>query len=207
MRALEVYAEIDVLVVPSVWYENSLITIHEAFLTGTPVLASSIGGMAEFVRDGVDGLHFAVGDAQDLAAKMERVVSEDGLLERLQSADWMRVKTIDEDGAMTEARYRSLATIVREAVGDEGPLSEAAAVDAGSRSGGGDPGAGQAPLASRSPVPCCGSPRSRCAASGSAWSSSSRRGRTPWRSPAAWCRRGNSSGDPFDAPRGEHRTP
>ncbi|MEE2941138.1 MAG: glycosyltransferase [Planctomycetota bacterium] len=134
-RLSEVYAEIDVLVVPSVWYENSPITIHEAFLTGTPVLASSIGGMAEFVRDGVDGLHFAVGDALDLAAKMERVVSEDGLLERLQSAEWMRVKTIDEDGAMTEARYRSLATIVREAVGDDGPLLEVAAVDAVERTG------------------------------------------------------------------------
>ncbi len=135
-RLSEVYAEIDVLVVPSVWYENSPITIHEAFLTGTPVLASSIGGMAEFVRDGEDGLHFAVGDAQDLAAKMERVVSEDGLLERLQSAEWMRVKTIDEDGAMTEARYRSLATIRREAVGDEGPLAEVAAADAVDRSEG-----------------------------------------------------------------------
>ena len=91
--------------------------------------------MAEFVQDGVDG-YFAVGDAQDLAAKMERVVSEKGLLERLQSAEWMRVKTIDEDGAMTEARYRSLATIVREAVGDDGPLAEVAAVDAVERSGG-----------------------------------------------------------------------
>ena len=48
----------------------------------------------------------------------------------------MRVKTIDEDGAMTEARYRSLATIVREVVGDEGPLAEVAAVDAEERSGG-----------------------------------------------------------------------
>ena len=59
-----------------------------------------------------------------------------GLLQRLQSAEWMRVKTIDEDGAMTEARYRSLATIVREVVGDEGPLAEVAAVDAEERSGG-----------------------------------------------------------------------
>jgi len=113
-RLSEVYRDIDVLVVPSLWYENSPITIHEAFLTETPVLASGIGGMAEFVRDGVDGLHFAVGDASDLAAKMRRLVEEPDLLERLRGADWMHVKTIAENGAETEARYRALACVVRD---------------------------------------------------------------------------------------------
>lgn len=113
-RLSEVYRDIDVLVVPSLWYENSPITIHEAFLTETPVLASAIGGMAEYVRDGVDGLHFDVGDAGDLAAKMRRLVEEPDLLARLRGADWMRVKTIEENGAETEARYRALACVVRE---------------------------------------------------------------------------------------------
>ena len=113
-RLSEVYRDIDVLVVPSLWYENSPITIHEAFLTETPVLASGIGGMAEFVRDGVDGLHFEVGDASDLAAKMRRLVEEPALLEALRGADWIHIKTIEENGAETEARYRALACIVRE---------------------------------------------------------------------------------------------
>ncbi len=134
-RLSEVYREIDVLVVPSVWYENSPITIHEAFLTETPVLASSIGGMAEFVRDGVDGLHFDVGSEEDLAAKMKRVATEPGLLETLRSADWMRVKTIDEDGEVMEARYRSLATVLRDAPGDDGPRWESPAENASERSG------------------------------------------------------------------------
>lgn len=135
-RLSEVYAEIDVLVVPSVWYENSPITIHEAFLTETPVLASDLGGMAEFVRDGVDGLRFRAGDAEDLARCMGRLVTEGGLLARLASADWMPIKTIEQDGAMTEARYRSLATLVREPVPDDGPLLEVPAVAAGDRRGG-----------------------------------------------------------------------
>ena len=66
-RLAEVYAQIDVLIVPSVWFENSPITIHEAHLLNTPVIASNIGGMAEYVRDGIDGLHFEVGDPADLA--------------------------------------------------------------------------------------------------------------------------------------------
>ncbi|MAE29248.1 MAG: hypothetical protein CMJ87_09755 [Planctomycetes bacterium] len=114
-RLSEVYAEIDVLVVPSVWYENSPITIHEAFLTRTPVLASDIGGMAEFVNDGVDGLHFAVGDARDLARKMQRFLDEPSLVEKL-SQDFMEIKTIEENGAEMEFRYRSLVSVRRGAL-------------------------------------------------------------------------------------------
>jgi len=111
-RLSEVYADIDVLVVPSVWYENSPITIHEAYLTGTPVLASDIGGMAEFVRDGVDGLHFKVGDPDDMAAKMKRFVDEPDLVGSL-SKDFMRVKTLEENGEEMEARYRGLSCVDR----------------------------------------------------------------------------------------------
>jgi glycosyltransferase involved in cell wall biosynthesis len=46
--------------------------IQEAFMHGRPVICSNIGGMAEKVTDGVDGLHFRVGDPEDLA----RVIAE-----------------------------------------------------------------------------------------------------------------------------------
>jgi glycosyltransferase involved in cell wall biosynthesis len=106
-RLAEVYREIDVLVVPSVWFENSPLTIHEAFLLGTPVVTSDIGGMKELVRDGVDGLHFKVGDADDLRAKLARFVAERDLVARL-SRDFPRIKTVAEDAADMEWRYRAL---------------------------------------------------------------------------------------------------
>ena len=137
-RLSEVYAEIDVLVVPSIWFENSPITIHEAFLTRTPVLASDFGGMAEFVRDGVDGLHFAVGDDADLASKMARFLDEPDLLERL-SKDFPEVKTIADNARETEYRYRALCCqrraaapgvllqlSVQDALRREGPVEEQA---------------------------------------------------------------------------------
>ncbi|MEM9381764.1 MAG: glycosyltransferase [Planctomycetota bacterium] len=136
-RLSEVYADIDALVVPSIWYENSPITIHEAYLTGTPVLASGRGGMAEFVRDGVDGLLFELGSAGDLAAKMARLVEEDGLLPRLTSAEWIPIKTIEQNGEETEARYRSLCTVVRERSSGEGagPVFERGALETSERRG------------------------------------------------------------------------
>ncbi|MEO0650929.1 MAG: glycosyltransferase [Planctomycetota bacterium] len=112
-RLSEVYAEIDVLVVPSTWFENSPITIHEAHLTHTPVVTSNIGGMAEYVRDGVDGLHFETGDASDLARVLRRFVDEPQLLASL-SNDWPRIKSIEENAAETEFRYRALVATRRQ---------------------------------------------------------------------------------------------
>jgi len=79
----------------------------------TPVVASGIGGMKELVCDGVDGLHFVPGDDADLAAKMRRFLDEPDLLARLAS-DPPPVKTIEEDAAATEYRYRALCCVVRE---------------------------------------------------------------------------------------------
>ncbi len=80
-----VLGDLDLTVVPSVWYENSPLTIMEAHAAGRPVITSRLGGMAELVRDGVDGLHFRPGDAKDLARQIQRLRDEPGLLERLRA--------------------------------------------------------------------------------------------------------------------------
>jgi glycosyltransferase involved in cell wall biosynthesis len=71
------------VVVPSVWWENSPLVIKEAFGQGRPVICSNVGGMAENVRDGVDGLHFPVGDPTGLARVLTRVVGDADLWRRL----------------------------------------------------------------------------------------------------------------------------
>jgi glycosyltransferase involved in cell wall biosynthesis/GT2 family glycosyltransferase len=121
-KLAEVYAEIDVLIVPSVWYENAPITIHEAHLTGTPVLTSNIGGMAEFVRDGVDGVHFEVGDDRDLAAKMEEFIQAPQRLVEL-AQDFPQLKTLDQNVEETESRYRALVATDRPKAQRAAPLS------------------------------------------------------------------------------------
>ncbi len=68
-QVADVLSQIDVLVVLSIWYENSPLTIHEAFMAGIPVIASNIGGMAEHVHHMENGLLFEVGDPADLRQK------------------------------------------------------------------------------------------------------------------------------------------
>ena len=70
--------------VPSLWYENSPLVIHEAFLAKIPVITSNIGGMAELVQHEVNGLLFEVGNIDDLKKQMERLITEPTLLKRLQ---------------------------------------------------------------------------------------------------------------------------
>jgi len=58
---------VHAVLVPSIWWENSPIVIQEALRNRRPVICSDIGGMAEKVRDGIDGFHFPGGDAMALA--------------------------------------------------------------------------------------------------------------------------------------------
>jgi glycosyltransferase involved in cell wall biosynthesis len=75
----------DWVVVPSIWWENSPVVIQEAFFHGRPVIAADIGGMAEKVRDGIDGLHFHARSAEDLADRLTAALSDPGLWQRLRA--------------------------------------------------------------------------------------------------------------------------
>jgi glycosyltransferase involved in cell wall biosynthesis len=76
-------ARTDYVVVPSIWWENSPLVIQEAFLHRRPVICSDIGGMAEKVADGTNGLHFRAGDSDSLADVVEGAVSTPGVWKRL----------------------------------------------------------------------------------------------------------------------------
>jgi glycosyltransferase involved in cell wall biosynthesis len=99
---------LDVVVVPSVWYENSPNTILEAFAHRTPVIVSDLGGMVELVEHGVNGLRFAPGDAADLAVQLRRLIDDPGLCARLREGIGP-VKSVSEELAELQEIYRSVA--------------------------------------------------------------------------------------------------
>ncbi|NRA96082.1 MAG: glycosyltransferase [Planctomycetes bacterium] len=107
-----VLSELDAIIVPSLWYENSPLTIHEAFMAGIPVIASRLGGMAEFVNHGKNGLLFEVGSAVDLAARLRELDSDRGLLERLRNQD-IEIKSIEDDVDDMLGRYEKLVDAAR----------------------------------------------------------------------------------------------
>ncbi len=78
-----VMAELDLLVVPSLWYENSPFVILEAFAAGLPVIASALGGMTEIVKDGINGFTFEAGNREALSEILRRILGEPSLLSKL----------------------------------------------------------------------------------------------------------------------------
>jgi glycosyltransferase involved in cell wall biosynthesis len=59
------------LIFPSKWYETFGRVAVEAFAKGTPVIAANIGAIAELVESDRTGVHFQPGDPDDLAAKID----------------------------------------------------------------------------------------------------------------------------------------
>jgi glycosyltransferase involved in cell wall biosynthesis len=70
-QALAALQAASFLLFPSEWYEGFPMTLAESFACGTPVICSRLGAMQEIVTDGVTGLHFTPGDADDLARKVD----------------------------------------------------------------------------------------------------------------------------------------
>jgi len=63
----------DFVVVPSLWWENSPLTVLTSLAHRVPVIASDIGGLKEFVQNGINGYTFKMGDADELASLIESI--------------------------------------------------------------------------------------------------------------------------------------
>jgi glycosyltransferase involved in cell wall biosynthesis len=85
----DVFDWVDAIVVPSIWLENSPLVIHEAQQVRVPVIASNLGGMAEYVKHEVNGLVFTPRDAGSLAAAMQRMIDNPGLARKLGSKGYL----------------------------------------------------------------------------------------------------------------------
>lgn len=78
-------AAVDWVVIPSLWWENSPMVIQEAFTLGRPVVGSDIGGMAEKITNGVDGVHVPVGNARAWGQTLLRLARDTGEWDRLRA--------------------------------------------------------------------------------------------------------------------------
>lgn len=106
---LELFRAADVSVLSSAW-ENFPHTVVEALAAGTPVIATAVGGVAEVVRDEVNGLLVPPGDAASLAAAIRRFLADDALASRLRDA---APGSVDE--LRVELVYGKLERILEEA--------------------------------------------------------------------------------------------
>ncbi len=102
------------LVMPSECYEGFPMVLVEAFSQGLSVVASRLGGMAEIVEDGITGLHFEAGNAEDLAEKVQWL--HDHPEERAQMG--FNARKIYEQKYTPEKNYEILMDIYQQAIKD-----------------------------------------------------------------------------------------
>jgi glycosyltransferase involved in cell wall biosynthesis len=107
-RIAEVLRGLDVLVVPSRWWENAPLTIHEGVMAEMPVVTSGHGGMAELAERFGNALLFRPDDAEDLARVLRRFLDEPGLSAQL--VPRRAVRTVGDDVDAQLERYAALAT-------------------------------------------------------------------------------------------------
>jgi glycosyltransferase involved in cell wall biosynthesis len=105
----DILANIDVVVVPSLWLENSPLVIQEAFMAKIPVIASRIGGIPESIDDGVNGLLFNPGDINDLREKLEYIINNPGVIQKFKD-NLPKIKNIEENASEMEEIYGRLAS-------------------------------------------------------------------------------------------------
>lgn len=103
----QVLAGLDLLVVPSLWYENTPFSILEALHVGLPVVASDLGGIAEIVVEGQSGRLFPAGDAKALAALLDGFAADPAQLATLRAP---KPPSIDDNVASLRGLYEELIT-------------------------------------------------------------------------------------------------
>jgi glycosyltransferase involved in cell wall biosynthesis len=104
-----IYGALDVLVVSSIWLENSPLVIHEAFQAGVPVVGARIGGIADLITDGLNGRLYDPQSPDELARVLQSLIDNPAQL-----ASWAArlpaVKSIAEDAREWERIYADLMT-------------------------------------------------------------------------------------------------
>ena len=95
-RVLELFRAADASLLSSSW-ENFPHTVVESLAVGTPVLATRVGGVAEVVQDGENGLLVESGDVDALAGAIRRYFGDEALRARLRANAAESVRAYDRE--------------------------------------------------------------------------------------------------------------
>lgn len=101
--------KIDVLIVPSIWLENSPLVMQEAFLAGVTVVASDIGGMKELIGEN-EGFLFEAGNYKALKSTIENIISNTEILNSIKD-NRHKVLSIEDDVKFIIMHYYKLLNI------------------------------------------------------------------------------------------------
>jgi glycosyltransferase involved in cell wall biosynthesis len=106
----------DALVFPSEWEEPFARSVLEAMAAGLPVIGTTTGGTGELLIDGVTGLTYAAGNAQDLAVQIRRLADDPQLRRQLAATGCETVHRFYTIGRMVDELEAELIALAQEPV-------------------------------------------------------------------------------------------
>lgn len=80
----EEYQKANLLVIPSIWMENTPLVAFQSLASGRPVIGSRIGGVAELVREGTEGFLVNTRDPKQIAEKIVAILQDRELAKRME---------------------------------------------------------------------------------------------------------------------------
>ena len=112
------YASVDVCVIPSLWEDPCPLVVFESLSSGTPVIASKIGGIPELVKNGVDGFLIQSGSVKELSERIMWCKENDRKLKKLSSnarksaekRDWKQV-SLELEGIYNNLLARRITSV------------------------------------------------------------------------------------------------
>lgn len=105
----QVLSNVDVVVVPSLCYENYPMSLHEALACNIPVVATKLGGMAEKIKEGFNGFLFEMGDSRQLQTVLEAIVRDPSVLNPLKrNIGTMMIQGVEQEAYAYARVYRRL---------------------------------------------------------------------------------------------------
>jgi glycosyltransferase involved in cell wall biosynthesis len=100
----EILQDLDIVVLPSLWWENTPLVMLRALAHKVPVIVSDFPGMTEVVQDGINGFVFRPGDTGDLQEILTKIGENPALLNEIKN-NISYSKRIEEEAFEYEVLY------------------------------------------------------------------------------------------------------
>ncbi|MBI2107392.1 glycosyltransferase family 4 protein [Candidatus Woesearchaeota archaeon] len=115
-KVIEAYGEAKILVMPSIWMENSPFVLYEAMSAGKPVVASNRGGIVDLVRNGVNGAIVEPANPEEIAKNVIKILKDKNLLKQYS----LKSQKIIQEEFTTEKHLKYLNNIYKDLLSNRG---------------------------------------------------------------------------------------
>ena len=96
-RLKEEYERASVVVIPSIWMENTPLVAYQAMASGTPLVGDNMGGITELIENGETGFLVNPREPGQIADKVVQILSDKELARKMGERAMLRIKEFSQE--------------------------------------------------------------------------------------------------------------